>query len=282
MRVPPVVWQCAISVPLSLSALCHSLLAPAPKDKTFLENVQDHFNAAAALSGVDEGLLEIINKPDVTYRVYLPLKVVDDDGNTHYESIQAFRVQHSRHRLPCKGGIRYDMMVDQQEVTALATLMTYKCAVVDVPFGGGVYPFSLVLSSLHDVCVSFSMRICVSLLSALVIRVPQMMSMRNQPKAVSKLTRKTTLMPSSSRLHAGVFMDAFVVLLACFCIRLRGVCARERELVMHCELPFALAVATATHLCHKPRTRAHAHIHIRTYTCARAPIDTQSSSSRKI
>jgi glutamate dehydrogenase (NAD(P)+) len=63
--------------------------------------------------------------------MHFPVKIGDK-----VEVIKAYRVQHSHHKLPCKGGIRFSEMVNLDEVMALSALMTYKCAIVNVPFGG--------------------------------------------------------------------------------------------------------------------------------------------------
>jgi glutamate dehydrogenase (NAD(P)+) len=98
---------------------------------SFYDSVQHYFNKAAAHTGLPEGLLQQIGVCNAVYRMHFPLKV---GGSV--KVIEAYRVQHSHHRSPTKGGIRYSRHVSQEEVMALATLMTYKCAIVDVPFGG--------------------------------------------------------------------------------------------------------------------------------------------------
>lgn len=101
------------------------------KQASFFESVSRNFDKAAALTKYPAGLLEQIKVSNAVYKMQFPVKF----GNK-YEVITAFRVQHSHHRLPTKGGIRFSHLVDQHEVEALAALMTYKCALVDVPFGG--------------------------------------------------------------------------------------------------------------------------------------------------
>ncbi len=101
------------------------------KQASFYESVEKNFDKAAALTSHPKGLLEQIKVCNAIYQMNFPVKI----GNS-YQVIEAYRVQHSHHRLPTKGGIRFSHLVNQDEVMALATLMTYKCALVDVPFGG--------------------------------------------------------------------------------------------------------------------------------------------------
>lgn len=105
---------------------------------SFFQNVERYFDKAAVLLPYDKGLLSQIKGCNSVYQMRFPVKVIDKKtGVERVEVIEAFRVQHSHHKLPCKGGIRFSLAVNQDEVMALAALMTYKCALVDVPFGGG-------------------------------------------------------------------------------------------------------------------------------------------------
>lgn len=98
----------------------------------FLESVSRYFDRAAPFTGFSPGLLYQVKSCNSVYRMRFP--VVRDDGEVAV--VEAYRAEHSHHRMPTKGGIRYSPHVTQDEVIALAALMTYKCAIVGVPFGG--------------------------------------------------------------------------------------------------------------------------------------------------
>ena len=98
----------------------------------FFDEVNHYFDQAAAFTDYPAGLLDQIRGCNSVYRFDFPLR--RQDGRI--EVIRAWRVEHSHHKLPVKGGIRYAPEVCEEEVMALAALMTYKCAIVDVPFGG--------------------------------------------------------------------------------------------------------------------------------------------------
>ncbi|MBC7654932.1 MAG: Glu/Leu/Phe/Val dehydrogenase [Oligoflexus sp.] len=97
----------------------------------FYDDVCQYVDQASKYTDHDKGLLNQIKACNSVYRFQFPIR----RGNS-FEIIHAWRVEHSHHMSPTKGGIRYSEMVNEDEVMALAALMTYKCAIVNVPFGG--------------------------------------------------------------------------------------------------------------------------------------------------
>jgi glutamate dehydrogenase (NAD(P)+) len=102
-----------------------------PNEPSFRESVDLMFNRAVALMDLKPGLVEKIRVCNATYTVRFGVRLRGD-----IKTFTGYRSVHSEHMEPVKGGIRYSMSVSQDEVEALAALMTYKCALVEAPFGG--------------------------------------------------------------------------------------------------------------------------------------------------
>lgn len=104
----------------------------APAHNGMLATALAQLDVAFDHLGLPDGLRAIIRQPERELTVAVPIRREDDT----YAVYTGYRVQHSSARGPCKGGIRFHADVDMSEVRALATLMTLKCAVADLPFGG--------------------------------------------------------------------------------------------------------------------------------------------------
>ncbi len=109
-------------------------IEPAPiKDKENpFESMMSRFNIAAEILGLDEQIYNVLKSPVKQVIVSLPITL--DSGKI--EVFEGYRVIHSNILGPSKGGIRYDKHVNIDEIKALAAWITWKCAVVDIPYGG--------------------------------------------------------------------------------------------------------------------------------------------------
>ena len=101
------------------------------QSKSFKGSVDRMFEAAAAAMELEPGLADQIRTCNSVFQVSFPVHIRGE-----FRVFTGWRAVHSEHFLPVKGGIRYAPIADQDEVEALAALMTYKCAIVDVPYGG--------------------------------------------------------------------------------------------------------------------------------------------------
>ncbi len=113
----------------SMAEIAH---ASGGDEKNPFEAMKERFVRAADILGLEEDIYKVLIVPSREIKVYIPVKM--DSG--HIEVFEGFRVQHNFARGPAKGGIRYAPDVSLDEVKALSAWMTWKCAVVNVPFGG--------------------------------------------------------------------------------------------------------------------------------------------------
>ena len=112
----------------SRSTKLNTLISSEP---SFYQTVERYFDRAIPYANFPSGILDQIRATNSVYMMRFPVRI-----NGSVKVFTGWRVQHSHHRLPTKGGIRYADHVTQDEVMALAAQMTYKCAIVNVPFGG--------------------------------------------------------------------------------------------------------------------------------------------------
>ena len=129
-----------------------------PKPSPF-EEVNRHLDEASKIAGIPEEAMTLLKNPYREIRVQIPLY---QDGRLHHYT--GYRVQHNAARGPYKGGVRYHPQVDLEEVRALASLMTWKTALVNIPFGGAkggvtIDPYSLSTEELYDLTNTFFTRI---------------------------------------------------------------------------------------------------------------------------
>ena len=98
-----------------------------------LDTALQEFYGAADEMGLNERLISILSHSERRVQVSIPVEM--DDGSVNV--FEGYRVQHSTALGPSKGGIRYDVEVDMDECEALAMLMTWKCSLAGIPYGGG-------------------------------------------------------------------------------------------------------------------------------------------------
>ena len=115
----------------TLLAERRTIAAPAGPTRNFLADVNAMFDRAARHVPMQEGLLEKIRVCNETYVTRFGVRL-----RGRMVTFEGWRSVHTNHPSPAKGGIRYALDVDQEEVEAPAALMTYKCALMDLPFGG--------------------------------------------------------------------------------------------------------------------------------------------------
>jgi len=106
--------------------------APAPEEMNVYQNAEARFEVAAQKLGLEQGVYRYLKYPSKEITLYIPIGM----DNGQLEVFTGYRVLHSTVRGPGKGGIRFAPDVSLDEVRALATWMTWKCALVDIPYGG--------------------------------------------------------------------------------------------------------------------------------------------------